>query len=312
MAKLEKKKITLGFAENFVLSGTSAIVSKTMAAPLERVKLLLQNQDELIRFGRLTHPYNGIVDCVKRTYLTEGVLSFWRSNMVNCARYFPSQALNFAFNDQIKSLVPRSPTETQLQKLMINIACGGLAGVLSSCFVYSLDYARTRLANDAKLPGGGRQYTGLIDVYRQTWRTDGIQGLHRGFVISAVALMVYRGFYFGFYDSLKPILLKDPPGVMEAFLLGYVITVVSNLLAYPLDTVRRRMMMTSGEKVHYKGSIDCAMQIIRNEGSMSLMKGAGANILRNVAGAGVLVGFDKSKEFYIRWRLSRSGQGVSV
>ncbi|KAK3782071.1 hypothetical protein RRG08_008754 [Elysia crispata] len=305
MSKMEKKVIKLGFAENFFLSGTAAIVSKTMAAPLERVKLLLQNQDELIRFGRLTHPYKGIRDCIHRTFVTEGIRSFWRSNMVNCARYFPSQALNFAFNDQIKALVPRSPTETQMQKLMTNVACGGLAGVLSSCFVYSLDYARTRLANDAKLPGGGRQYTGLIDVYRQTLKTDGIQGLHRGFFISAVALMVYRGLYFGFYDSLKPVLLGDPPGVMEAFLLGYVITVTANLIAYPLDTVRRRMMMTSGEQVHYKGSIDCAMQIIRKEGPMSMMKGAGANILRNIAGAGVLVGFDKSKEFYIESYLEK-------
>ncbi|GFO18208.1 ADP,ATP carrier protein [Plakobranchus ocellatus] len=310
MPTMEKNIIKLGFAENFMLSGTAAIVSKTMAAPLERVKLLLQNQDELIRFGRLAEPYKGITDCIKRTFICEGVRSFWRSNMVNCARYFPSQALNFAFNDQIKSLVRRSPTETQIQRFFTNVACGGLAGVLSSCFVYSLDYARTRLANDAKIAGvdgkaGGRQFSGLIDVYRQTLATDGIRGLHRGFFISVVALMVYRGFYFGLYDSLKPVVLGESPRVVEAFLLGYVITVCSNLMAYPLDTVRRRMMMTSGEKVHYKGSIDCALQIIRNEGPMSMMKGAGANILRNVAGAGVLVGFDKSKEFYIRWRLSR-------
>ena len=52
-------------------------------------------------------------------------------------------------------------------------------------------------------------------------------------------------------------------------------------------------MMTSGGGVKYKGSIDCGMQILKNEGFMSMMKGAGANILRGVAGAGVLAGFDK-------------------
>jgi solute carrier family 25 (adenine nucleotide translocator) protein 4/5/6/31 len=64
------------------------------------------------------------------------------------------------------------------------------------------------------------------------------------------------------------------------------------------------MMMTSGEAVKYKGSIDCFWQVVRNEGAMSLMKGAGANILRGVAGAGVLAGFDKFKALYIAWRLT--------
>ena len=63
-------------------------------------------------------------------------------------------------------------------------------------------------------------------------------------------------------------------------------------------------MMTSGEAVKYKGSVDCFIQVVRNEGPMSLMKGAGANILRGVAGAGVLAGFDKFKALYIAWRLS--------
>ena len=80
------------------------------------------------------------------------------------------------------------------------------------------------------------------------------------------------------------------------------VTVVSGLASYPIDTVRRRMMMTSGTGVHYKSSLDCGMQVIRNEGFMSLMKGAGANVLRGVAGAGVLSGFDLVKDAYVAMR----------
>ncbi|XP_028090028.1 ADP,ATP carrier protein 1, mitochondrial-like [Camellia sinensis] len=65
------------------------------------------------------------------------------------------------------------------------------------------------------------------------------------------------------------------------------------LASYPIDTVRRRMMMTSGEAVKYKSSIDAFSQILKNEGAKSLFKGAGANILRAIAGAGVLAGYDK-------------------
>lgn len=90
------------------------------------------------------------------------------------------------------------------------MASGGAAGATSLAFVYSLDYARTRLANDAKSSkkgGGERQFNGLVDVYKKTIASDGIAGLYRGFTISCVGIIVYRGLYFGMYDSLKPVLL---------------------------------------------------------------------------------------------------------
>jgi len=294
----------LGFVENFLLSGIAAGVSKTAAAPIERVKLLVQNQDEMIKQGRLDKPYTGVVDCTKRTLQAEGIAPFWRGNLANVLRYFPTQALNFAFKDTIKAQFKVAKDASQVQKLGANVAAGGLAGSLSLTVVYSLDFARTRLANDAKGKGGERQFNGLIDVYRKTLASDGIGGLYRGFVISCVGIFIYRGLYFGLYDTLKPVLLGDNPNATLSFFLGWAITIVSGLASYPIDTVRRRMMMTSGGGVKYNGSIDCARQVIANEGFMSLMKGAGANILRGVAGAGVLAGSDVVKKWYINMRTS--------
>lgn len=51
------KKSASGFATDFLMGGVSAAVSKTAAAPIERIKLLIQNQDEMIKQGRLSHPY---------------------------------------------------------------------------------------------------------------------------------------------------------------------------------------------------------------------------------------------------------------
>jgi len=293
----------LSFAENFALSGCAAVISKTAAAPIERVKLMVQNQAEMIRIGVLDKPYKGVVDCTVRTFKSEGVLPFWRGNLANCLRYFPTQALNFAFKDQIKKAFKSGSKDSYGLKFSKNVASGGAAGAMSLVFVYSLDYARTRLANDAKVKGVERQFSGLIDVYRKTLKSDGIVGLYRGFVISCVGIIVYRGCYFGFYDTLKPLLLGDDAGLAISFALGYVVTISAGLVSYPIDTVRRRMMMTSGQAVKYKGSIDCFLTIVKTEGPLTLMKGAGANILRGVAGAGVLAGFDKFKELYISMRL---------
>jgi len=300
-------KQKLGFAENFALSGAAAVISKTAAAPIERIKLLVQNQDEMIKQGRLSEPYKGVIDCTMKTYRSEGIIPFWRGNLANCIRYFPTQALNFAFKDKIKAMFKASKADSGAMKFSKNIASGGAAGAMSLFFVYSLDYCRTRLANDAKSAGKGggeREFNGIIDVYRKTLKSDGVQGLYRGFVISCVGIIVYRGCYFGFYDTLKPMLLGDDASLLASFALGYVVTISAGLVSYPIDTIRRRMMMTSGQAVKYKGSIDCTMQILKNEGAMSMMKGAGANILRGVAGAGVLAGFDKFKALYVRWRLT--------
>jgi len=294
----------LNFVENFMLAGVAAGVSKTAAAPIERIKLLVQNQDEMIKQGRLDKPYNGVLDCLRRVLATEGVYPLWRGNLANVLRYFPTQALNFAFKDSIKAIFATPKDASAQRKFATNIASGGAAGTLSLLFVYSLDYARTRLANDNKSKTGTRQFNGLIDVYVKTLKSDGIQGLYRGFTISAVGIFIYRGMYFGLFDTLSPIIVGKDGNVGISFLLGWAVTVTAGLMSYPIDTIRRRMMMTSGGGVKYKGSVDCAMQIMKTEGFMSMMKGAGANILRGVAGAGVLAGFEKFQNLYIKWRTS--------
>ena len=150
----------LGFSENFALSGIAAAVSKTSAAPIERVKLLLQNQGELLKQGRLETRYLGVRDCVARTYHHEGVPSFWRGNLASVIRYFPQQALNFAFKDEIQKMFKVSKNASHKEKLAKNILSGGCAGSLSLVLVQSIDYTRTRLGVDARNPAGQRQFTG--------------------------------------------------------------------------------------------------------------------------------------------------------
>ncbi|KAK0639149.1 ADP,ATP carrier protein [Cercophora newfieldiana] len=300
MSKKEDMKV-LGmppFVADFLMGGVSAAVSKTAAAPIERIKLLIQNQDEMIKAGRLDRRYGGIVDCFRRTTADEGVMALWRGNTANVIRYFPTQALNFAFRDQFKKMFGYKKDKDGYAKWMFgNLASGGAAGATSLLFVYSLDYARTRLANDAKSAkkGGERQFNGLVDVYRKTLASDGIAGLYRGFGPSVLGIVVYRGLYFGMYDSIKPVVLTGSleGNFLASFALGWCVTTGAGIASYPLDTVRRRMMMTSGEAVKYSSSFDAFKQIVAKEGVKSLFKGAGANILRGVAGAGVLSIYDQ-------------------
>lgn len=267
--------------------------------------MVVQNQDEMIKRGTLDRPFKGIVDCANWITKNEGFAAFWRSNFTNCIRYFPTQALNFSFKGQIKGIEAFKPNKKDGYALSLskNIFAGGLAGGGSLAFVYSLDYARTRLANDLKSSkkGGEREFSGLIDVYKKTLAADGIAGLYRGFVISFVGIFVYRGLYFGLYDTVMPLFPEGSVNIATRFAAGYVVTVLAGLASYPIDTIRRRMMMTSGGGVKYNGSLDCTRQIFAKEGVKSFFKGAGANILRGVAGAGVLALFDTVQETYVHY-----------
>ena len=122
-----------------------------------------------------------------------------------------------------------------------------------------------------------------------------------------MGIFIYRGLYFGLYDSLKPIVFSDQKQVSFtlAFLLGWFVTALAGVIDYPVDTVRRRMMMTSGQAVKYRGSIDCAVKIIKHEGFKSMMRGASANVLRTAAGAGVLAGSDKLKDAYVLMKFGK-------
>jgi len=311
--KHQKGNDLKSFAIDFLMGGVSAAVSKTAAAPIERIKLLLQNQDEIIKSGRLATPYKGIGECFSRVIREEGFISLWRGNLANVIRYFPTQALNFAFRDYFKRLFGFNKEKHVYWKWFAgNLASGGAAGASSLVFVYSLDYARTRLANDAKMSkkgAGERQFNGLIDVYRKTLKSDGIVGLYRGFAISCFGIIVYRGLYFGMYDSIKPLLGPLVNNFLANFLLGWSVTIVAGLASYPVDTIRRRMMMTSGEAVKYKSSLHAAAVILKNEGWKSFFKGAGANVLRAVAGAGVLAGYDQLQLLFFGKTYGSGGGG---
>jgi len=286
------------FAQDFIAGGIAAAISKTTVAPIERVKLLLQVQHTSKQITEAQR-YKGMVDCFTRIPKEQGFLSFWRGNLANVIRYFPTQALNFAFKDKYKQIFLGGVKKDQFWRYFAgNLASGGAAGATSLCFVYPLDYARTRLAADVG-SGGTRQYTGLVNCLTSTFKSDGIVGLYRGFGVSVQGIIIYRASYFGFFDTAKG-MLPDPKNtpLVVTWAIAQTVTTFAGIISYPLDTVRRRMMMQSGRKgadIMYKSTIDCWRKVHSQEGTGAFFKGAFSNVLRGTGGALVLVLYDELK-----------------
>jgi solute carrier family 25 (adenine nucleotide translocator) protein 4/5/6/31 len=87
-----------------------------------------ESQDEMLKSGRLDRRYTGIGDCFKRTMANEGAMSLWRGNTANVIRYFPTQALNFAFRDKFKKMFGFKKERDGYAKWMAgNLASGGVS-----------------------------------------------------------------------------------------------------------------------------------------------------------------------------------------
>lgn len=305
MAK--KDEISMqAWAMDFLLGGVSGAIAKTMTAPIERVKLLIQTQDAnpKIRSGEVPR-YTGIVNCFQRVNSEQGFKAFWRGNMTNCVRYFPTQAFNLSFKDSIKKLFPKySPKKEFLQFFMVNMASGGMAAAGSLCIVYPLDYARTRLASD--VGGGKKTFNGLGDCLKKTaGGPGGFFALYAGFGVSLMGIIPYRGFQLGAFDTivgLNP--YQNDTGVVGAlttFGAAQIAITAGAGISYPFDTVRRRLQMQAEKPVEehvYKGTTDCLKKIAAEEGvGKGLYKGFVANIFRSVGGAMVLVFYDRGKKY---------------
>jgi len=293
----------MNFLADFAAGGISGAVAKTATAPIERVKLIIQTQDAnpKIKSGEVQR-YTGISDCFVRVYREQGLGAFWRGNLTNVIRYFPTQAFNFAFKDTIKALFPKySPKTDFFMFFMVNMASGGLAGAGSLCIVYPLDYARTRLASD--VGSGKAQFTGLMDCLSKTARgPGGVMSLYNGFGVSVMGIIPYRGVYFGMYDSLAGINPfrqdKGVIGLVSKFAIAQITAITAGYASYPFDTIRRRLQMQSEKPQSewlYKGTVDCFFKILKDEGTGALFKGAGANALRTVGSALVLVLYGEIK-----------------
>lgn len=279
--------------------GVSGAVSKTITAPLEKVKLAIQNQDSNPRVisGEMKR-YTGMGDCFSRHISELGATSLWRGNVANCVRYVPTAAFNLMFKDTLKSIFPKVNKDKDFAKFAaVQVASGSLAGGLTNTLVYPLIYVRTVLGADL---GKVKQYNSMADCIMKTAKTGGVMSLYNGIGPSTVGIVVYRGVQFGLQDTIKAFnpWQKDVSvvGIASKFMVAQVAVSASGIAAYPFDTLQRRLQIEASKPKAdqiYNGMADCFQKIVKNEGPKGLFKGALANILRGTGAAIVLVMYDE-------------------
>lgn len=303
-AKVKKSKLEQ-LGSDLLIGGGIGAISKTVMAPVERVKLLMQTMDSNpdVISGKV-EKYKGVGDCFTRVYAEQGLKAFWRGNLVNCLRYAPQQGSALAFNDAINNAFPVYDSKKQFwQSLAVKLTSGGLAGAAANTICYPFDYARTRLASDLKKGGG--QFKGIGDCIATTVRAQGIVGLYTGWSVTVAGAFVYRAGQLGLFKQIQDMNpYKDDKGTIGVVSSFIAVTAARTAIMpfnYPFDTVRRRMMLQSekpkAERL-YKGSFDCFNQVLKKEGLKGMYKGMVPELFRGVGGSLVIVAYDRIKTIF--------------
>ncbi|CAL9123976.1 unnamed protein product [Musa textilis] len=288
------------FQRDVVAGAVMGGMVHTVVAPIERAKLLLQTQESNAALLGRGRRFRGMIDCIARTVREEGVLSLWRGNGTGVLRYYPSVALNFSLKDLYRTMLKGGEADQFMSIAASNFMAGAAAGCTTLVIIYPLDIAHTRLAADIGRTDS-RQFRGICHFLHTIYKKDGIQGIYRGLPASVHGMIIHRGLYFGGFDTAKDLLLPQESALWKRWVTAQAVTTMAGLASYPLDTVRRRMMMQSGlEEQMYHGTLDCWRKIYRLEGLTSFYRGAVSNMFRSTGAAAILVLYDEIKKF-MKW-----------
>jgi len=302
--KVQKGKLEQ-LASDLLIGGSIGAVSKTIMAPVERVKLLLQTMDSNpdVISGKVKR-YSGIGDCFSRVHSEQGLASFWRGNLVNCLRYAPQQGSALAFNDALNAAFPDYSSKTDFWKsFAVKLFSGGLAGATANTVCYPFDFARTRLASD--VAKGGGQFKGIWHCISSTVKSQGITGLYTGWLVTCMGAFVYRAGQLGCFKQIQDLNPyaqdKGTWGAVSSFFAVTAARTVVMPFNYPFDTVRRRMMLQSEKPLAertYKGSVHCFKSVLAAEGLRGMYKGMVPELFRGVGGSLVIVAYDRIKVIF--------------
>ena len=217
-----------------------------------------------------------------------------------------------------------SQQQQTTKRLIISLLSGGLAGGTAITILYPIGLIRTKLALDVGKTNNRLYPNGMKDVVWKSIQVNGISSLYKGYFVALASVSSYRMIYLGGYDFLKKELSiykrkqKHPQEsklssdttsnnevpssasvvlpMYERLVVAQLVSMVASTFHYPLDTIRRRLMMQSDmEKPKYKHAMDCLKKIYQEEGIGGYYRGLGTNYIRSIGAALVLVSYDYFK-----------------
>lgn len=259
-------------SKNFIAGTCSGIITKTLIAPFDRIKILYQVNNSLIVKNK-SLSYN-----IKNIYYKEGFFSFYKGNTSNILKHIPTYSLKFTFNEFYKEKIYNN-NNINLNK---SIFCGLLTGVSLITLTYPLDILRTNIAiNDKNL-----------SFIKKTFLNEGIRGFYKGYGISVLTGSIHISIQMSSYNYYKQNLEKyNYNNNLKNLLSGSGAGLTAAILTYPGDVIRKNIHIDN---------FNCFRKIINKYGYKSLFNGLQISIIKTIPNAAIqFAAFDFIKNFML-------------
>ncbi|KYQ93278.1 transmembrane protein [Tieghemostelium lacteum] len=268
------------FNSNHLYSGAIAgVLSRTLTAPLERIKILNQIEPLLDNGTK----YNKIIPAFKTILKEEGFKGLFKGNGTNVLKAAPQSAIRFYTYEAYKKMTADQNGNVSIPN---KIWAGASAGVTSVVFTYPLEVIKTRLSiqiethNNTHQPLSNNSLWNRSKILSNTkliYREDGFLGFFRGLSAGILNIAPFAALNFTFYEIIKEktsLFIHNPPFYLSS-IYGALAGTMSMTILYPLDVVKRRIMLQNHYQntVKYRNFLDAIIKIIRNEGVLALYSG---------------------------------------
>ncbi|GLT89432.1 hypothetical protein SLE2022_074120 [Rubroshorea leprosula] len=264
----------------FLAGAIAGAAAKTITAPLDRIKLLMQTHG--VRAGQESAKKAiGFIEAILLIGKEEGIKGYWKGNLPQVIRILPYSAVQLFAYETYKKLFKGKDGELSV---IGRLAAGACAGMTSTFVTYPLDVLRLRLAVE---PG----YRTMSEVALNMLREEGVAAFYYGLGPSLLGIAPYIAVNFCIFDLVKKALPEKYREKTQASLLTAVASAaIATLTCYPLDTVRRQMQLKG---TPYKSVLDAIPGIIERDGVIGLYRGFVPNALKTLPNSSIrLTTFD--------------------
>ncbi|XP_073540134.1 mitochondrial thiamine pyrophosphate carrier isoform X1 [Phyllobates terribilis] len=273
----------------------SGLVTRAAISPLDVIKIRFQLQIEDVNGCGKPGKYRGILHAVTLILREEGVFGFWKGHIPAQLLSVCYGAVQFASFEALTKTIHTS-TSLDARAPAVHFLCGGLAACSATLAVQPLDTLRTRFAAQ----GEPKVYRTLRHAIITMHRTEGVLTFYRGLFPTLLAVFPYAGLQFSSYNLLKRLWSWLLPcnhkrDNLKSLLCGSGAGVISKTVTYPLDLFKKRLQVGGfeqaraafGEVRTYKGLVDCACRMQKEEGFKGLFKGLSPSLLKAAVSTGL-------------------------
>ncbi|EFJ35536.1 hypothetical protein SELMODRAFT_80205 [Selaginella moellendorffii] len=267
-------------AKNFACSAFSACFAEVTTIPIDTAKVRLQLQGKAAEGADASRlKYRGLLGTVTTIAKEEGAGALWKGIVPGLHRQVLFGGLRIGLYEPVKMLYV-GKDHTGDVPLVKKIAAGLTTGALAITVANPTDLVKVRLQAEGKLaPGVPRRYSGAMDAYGKIVKQEGFAKLWTGLGPNVARNAIINAAELASYDQVKQSLLKAglPDNSLTHVLSGLGAGFIAVCVGSPVDVVKSRMM---GDSSKYKGTIDCFVKTLQNDGVTAFYKGFVPNFVR--------------------------------